>query len=104
MVKLRSERLDKDPVPYLREEGDDEGQESTAREALGKQDPLEAEKVLDRARWDLLESLDIEASFDLSSLIIYSLELQILDRLAGLDPEKGKRKVESVSERRRELN
>ncbi len=41
---------------------------------------LEAEKFLDRARWDYLEELSTGHFFDLEFLIIYAYKLKILER------------------------
>jgi len=41
---------------------------------------LEAEKILDQARWDFLESLSFGHYFDFDYLIIYTLKLKILER------------------------
>jgi len=41
---------------------------------------LEAEKILDQARWDFLESLSLGHYFDFDFLLIYLLKLKILER------------------------
>lgn len=41
---------------------------------------LEAERILDQARWDFLESLSLGHYFDFDFLLIYLLKLKILDR------------------------
>ena len=41
---------------------------------------LEAEKILDQARWNFLESLSFGHYFDFDFLLVYLLKLQILER------------------------
>jgi hypothetical protein len=41
---------------------------------------LEAEKILDQARWGFLESLSLRHYFDFDFLLIYLLKLKILER------------------------
>jgi len=52
---------------------------------------LEAEKILDQARWDFLESLSLGHYFDFDFLLIYLLKLKILerwDKVQGADKER----------------
>lgn len=41
---------------------------------------LEAEKILDRARWEKLEELSLGHYFDIDFLILYAYKLRILER------------------------
>lgn len=52
--------------------------------------PLEIEKRLLLFRWNFLDEQELEHFFDLGFLIIYYLKLQILERLASFDKEKGR--------------
>lgn len=52
---------------------------------------LEAERILDEARWQVLEELSTGHYFDLEFLIIYTLKLRMLerwDRIERADKEK----------------
>jgi hypothetical protein len=51
--------------------------------------PLQVEKNLLKFRWDYLEEKEQEHHFDLDTLIIYYLKLQILHRLSQFNKEKG---------------
>ena len=53
--------------------------------------PLDAEKVFEKNRWYFLESRDTVYHFDVNTLIAYYLKLQICERLAGFDREKGEK-------------
>jgi hypothetical protein len=61
-----------------------------AREAFAAPAPLDAELILNKARWEYLEMLEAGHYFDLGKLIIYFLRLQILQRKAQINTEKGK--------------
>ena len=57
--------------------------------------PLEIETRLLRVKWDFLEEQEIGHFFDLDFLIIYYLKLQILERIASFNKEKGKENLEA---------
>ena len=59
--------------------------------------PLEIERKLLLLRWNFLEEQEIGHFFDLDFLIIYYLKLQILERLASFNKEKGKERFEIFS-------
>ncbi len=58
---------------------------------------LEIEKKLLFLRWTFLDEEESGHFFDLDFLIIYRLKLQILERLAGFNKEKGKKRFEVLS-------
>jgi hypothetical protein len=66
------------------------GVSEVAREAFQATSPLDAESVLNKARWEYLELLETGNYFNLSKLIIYFLKLQVLQRKMEIDKEKGK--------------
>ena len=51
--------------------------------------PLDIEKKCLLWRWQFLDELEKDHHFDLEFLILYYLKLQILDRLASFNKEKG---------------
>ncbi len=59
--------------------------------------PLEIEKKLLGLKWDFLEEQEIEHFFNLDFLIIYYLKLQILERLASFNKEKGRQNLQAYS-------
>jgi len=65
--------------------------QSAARAAFGQASPLEAEEMLDRARWAYLEELEVGHHFDGDVLVIYHVRLQILRRRALREPVAGER-------------
>jgi hypothetical protein len=58
--------------------------------------PLEVERKLLKYRWDRLEEEERGHYFDLETLIVYHLKLQILARLAGYDGERGFRVFRTI--------
>jgi hypothetical protein len=58
--------------------------------------PLLIEKNLLKLRWDYLSEKELDHHFDLEALIFYRLKLQILQRLAQFDKEKGLEKYKSM--------
>lgn len=61
-----------------------------AREAFGQESPLQAEELLNRARWSYLDELEVGHYFDIEKILVYALRLQILQRKALFDEEKGR--------------
>jgi hypothetical protein len=54
-----------------------------------RENPLLMEKSFERMRWTFLEEKELGYNFDVNRLIIYFLKLQILERLAMFDKDKG---------------
>ena len=65
---------------------------------IQENNPLEAEKVLMKIRWDFIEELMARHHFDLNFLVLYYLELQILARLEAFDKELGMEKFKQYTE------
>lgn len=81
LVKVRASHKRIDPARYLRHDGY-AGQEIMHLALGAHRNPsiLEGERVLDQARWQVLEQLSFGHFFDLDFLIIYALKLLILER------------------------
>ena len=81
LVRLRAVRKKVAPEKYLRPDGyAGISIYHVAQAAQRSPSPLEAEKILDQARWDFLDELSFGHYFDPDSLIIYALKLLILER------------------------
>ena len=61
-------------------------------------DPLSMEEAISKKRWDFIEECELGNHFDLNFLTLYFLKLQILERIARFDKEKGKRTFEDICE------
>ena len=62
---------------------------SLASHAFKQESPLDAEEALNRGRWQFLENLKVGHFFDLDFLVLYSLQLQILERKSCFVEETG---------------
>jgi len=67
-----------------------------AREAFVQESPLQAEDTLNRARWSYLDDLEVGHYFDIEKILVYALRLQILERKALFDEEKGREMFEKI--------
>jgi len=83
LVKIRASRKHVDPVKYLRKDGyADPSISHIALNAHRAKSIIEAEKTLDRERWNFLDEITIGHYFDIDFLITYSLKLIIMERWA----------------------
>ena len=71
---------------------------SSVSSILSQENPLLMERELLRIRWSLLDELESGNYFDLNVLILYYLKLQILERLATFDKEKGQKRLDEICE------
>lgn len=90
LVKMRAGKKGVDSEKYIAAGSLETGVIETAREAFGAPSPLDAELILDKSRWEFLEMLEAGHFFDLGKLVIYSLQLQLLQRKARINKEAGK--------------
>ena len=72
-----------------RKRGADRKPDNLAGKVLSAANPLDMELSLERVRWDYLEDLATGHFFDIGKLIVYYLQLSILERLAKFDKDKG---------------
>jgi len=56
---------------------------------LSANNPLEAEILLERARWKHLDEMELGIYFDFEKIISYALKLKIMERLESFDPVEG---------------
>jgi len=61
--------------------------------------PREAERMLERMRWEAIEDLKSGHYFDVDYLVAYALELQILERWGKIDKAKGREILEEITAR-----
>lgn len=89
LVRLRARRLDRAPEAWLRPAERDDTAPRIAQLVFQASNPLEAEILLERQRWEALEGLKANHFFDLESIVAYRLELQIIERLGRLREAEG---------------
>jgi len=66
-----------------------EATQAVTRAVTASESPLEAEYVLDKARWDAIESLQGIEYFHRNTIFAYLLKLLILERHAMFNVDKG---------------
>jgi hypothetical protein len=93
LARLRAQKLGWDfevlfEMPYF------QSTEATARESFNEESPLLAEEILNRARWNYLEELEIGHYFDLEKLIIYYFKLVLLNGKSLLTRSNGQDQYE----------
>lgn len=62
-----------------------------ARQAMALESPWEADKMIDLARWQILNELAAEDNFGLPHLAVYFLKLQLIERRALFNRQAGQR-------------
>ena len=81
LVRARAGRKKIDPFKFLRLPDSPQAAIShLAMAAYRSNSILEAEKILDQARWNFLEGLSFGHYFDFDYLLVYGLKLTILER------------------------
>ncbi|MBN2834574.1 MAG: DUF2764 family protein [Candidatus Delongbacteria bacterium] len=96
LAKLRAGNMNLSADQYLREGEIIFGTHRIATEAIKIESPLEAENYLNAARLAFLDSICVGHFFDLTFLVIYYLKLQILERMANFDRDKGFEKYQEI--------
>ena len=71
---------------------------SVAERALGLDDPLERELLLDRLRWTLLDELAVSPPFGLQAVLAYGLKLRLAEKWAAMDEPEGLRVAADIAE------
>lgn len=95
LAKIRSLRRHIDPAKYLRSDGEpDLFITHIVAGAYKNPSILEAEQMLDQARWQTLDELSLGHYFDLDFLIIYAHKLLILERWQRIHTANGAEMLE----------
>jgi hypothetical protein len=89
LARLRAGKMQKPFEKYLRPGELEYDGIKAAQAAFQAGDPLQGELVIERERWNFLEILAVNKYFDIEYIIAYSLLLQVLERKARFDTEKG---------------
>jgi hypothetical protein len=82
----------KNDIAAYREERKKGGEKKPSGEAgkiLEAGDPLEMELYFEKVRWEFLDDLAAGRFFDIGKLIVYCVQLSILERLAKFEKDKG---------------
>jgi hypothetical protein len=96
LVTLRGKKKGVETEAYLVDSPGIITAQQLAGEAFGQESPLQAEELLNRARWSYLDELEVGHYFDIEKILVYALRLQILERKALFDEEKGREMFEKI--------
>ena len=99
LVKLRAPRLGRDAESFLKQGEVVLAERALARRAFDEASPLQAEELLNKARWQYLEELEFGHYFDLHKLIVYYLKLQLLLRRSLFKTEQGRETFTAIEQR-----
>ena len=92
LVRSRAQNVEVQAENYLRTHIDsDPIVANHVREAVKDPSPYKAETALIELRWDFLTNNEVGHYFDETSIIIYGLKLQLLERLSMFETEKGQK-------------
>lgn len=93
----RADHLNKDPLKYLR------GARTLVsscvddiQRALKIDNLLQAEEILSRARWQFLDELGMGHYYDIESVFIYYLKLEILKRHQEYGSAEGRNRLQEI--------
>jgi hypothetical protein len=96
LARLRAQRLQK-PLDRHIKPGEPEWDGlRTAQAAFQADDPLQGELLIERDRWQFIESLAVNRFFDMEYLVAYALKLQALERQQRFRVERGEEGYRTV--------
>jgi len=96
LVRLRANRLKKQAELFYRPSLPEWNGQKTAQLVFAQENPLEAELLLERERWNYISMLEVNQFFNTEYLIAYCLKLQILERLKQFKKELGEANFTSL--------
>lgn len=97
LASMRATRAGKDPAKYIR--GDrpyDPIVTEAVQEAMKIEEPLAAERALDRRVWQILDNLQAGHAFDIGFLVVYALKLKMLERYKRIASDQGRQAFEAI--------
>ncbi len=96
-LKQRAHRLGVDAKGYIHPHDGFSGTiEVLVTDAFTRNDPVELEQELDRARWQLAEELIGQDPFSFEKVLAYGIQLKIVERWNNMDVHRGKETLEAV--------
>ena len=97
VAKHRGQKLGVDFKEYLQpHEGFSGTIETLVTDAFTRNDPVELEEELDRARWKLADELIGLDPFGFEKILAYGIQLKIVERWNRMDVSAGKESIEAV--------
>ena len=97
VLKHRAQKLGVDAKEYIQpHDGFSGAIEVFVTDAFTRNDPVELEQELDRARWQLAEEMIGQDPFCFEKLLAYGIQHKIVERWNNMDVHTGKEKLEAV--------
>ncbi len=97
VVRHRAQKIGVDAKEYLQPHDGFSGTiEVLLTDAFTRNDPIELEQEIDRARWQLAEELIGQDPFSFEKLLAYGIQLKIVERWHSMDVHVGKETLEAV--------
>lgn len=97
VARQRGQKLGVDFKGYLQPHDGFSGQvEQYVTDAFTRNDPIELEEELDRARWQMAEDLIVQDLFGFMKIVAYGIQLSIVERWNNMDVHTGKEKLEAI--------
>jgi hypothetical protein len=81
-----------------RKKGEEGKVSEEIRTITAQENPLAMERSIEKRRWDFLDGIAQGYFFDLNRLIVYYLQLQLLERLATFNKDKGESQFHELCE------
>ncbi len=96
-ARLRGHKLGVDFKEYIQPHEGFSGEiEALVTDAFTRNDPLEIEEEIDRARWKLADDLVGQDPFEFEKVLAYGIQLKIVERWNRMDVHTGKEKLETI--------
>ena len=96
LARLRAGNTGIEAGRYLVDSETAAGPADIARSAVNASNPRVGEDILDAARWNFLDEMESGHNFDLTSLIVYHLKLQIAVRKKMMNRQQGEEKYREL--------
>jgi len=97
VVRHRAQKLGVDAKEFIQSHDAFSGTiEVLVTDAFTRNDPIELEQELDRARWRMAEELVGQDPFSFEKVLAYGIQLKIVERWNRMDVHKGKETLEAV--------
>ncbi|HEY5653447.1 MAG TPA: DUF2764 family protein [Pontiella sp.] len=97
VARHRGQKLGVDYKEYLQPHDGFSGEiEVLVTDAFTRNDPIELEEELDRARWSLADTLIGDDPFGFGKVLAYGIQLKITERWSRMDVSVGKQNIEAV--------
>lgn len=96
LIGYRAQKMGWEGDSYIREGEVVTDVLDLARNAVSQESPLQAEELLNRARWDFLDQLETGRFFEFTNLVVYSLKLQLLLRRGLFTRERGEENFQEI--------